>query len=212
MKATYPEPSVLLIDLENCPSHIHQLQEHLERFSQVIICYAHSGAKIPLDWLMPLSAAVSENKLKIFKLANTGKNAADFGICFFAGILTQQLPKETHFVIVSNDTDLDHAVSLLKSQERSAERIGTKGKPSSALPDEPLSPVAKYCAHLVSYSKTRPATKATLLKSIKNKFKDSPETADHVFKSLTEQGIATISGNKVSYNNKKIQEITIEQP
>ena len=203
-----PTPSVLLIDLENCPSQIQQLHEHLDEFSQVIICYAHSGAKIPLDWLMPLSSAVSANKLKIFKLASTGKNAADFGICFFAGILTQQLPEDTHFVIASNDTDLDHAVSLLKSQNRSAERIGTKGKPAASPADESLSSVAKYCAHLVTYSKNRPAKEDTLRNSIKNKFKDSPETASLVYKTLIEQGAVAISGTKVSYNDKKIKELS----
>ena len=77
---------VLLIDLENCPDQIFQLQEKLEQFSQVVVCYAQTGAKIPLDWLIPLSVAVSSSKLKIFKMTHAGKNAADFGICFFAGV------------------------------------------------------------------------------------------------------------------------------
>jgi len=59
-------------------------------------------------------------------MPNNGKNAADFGITFWAGVFMAQLPQETHFDIVSNDTDLDHVVSLLQSQERSAERIGNK--------------------------------------------------------------------------------------
>jgi len=39
---------VLLIDLENCPNQILQLQENLEEYTQVIICYAKTGVKIPL--------------------------------------------------------------------------------------------------------------------------------------------------------------------
>ena len=35
---------VLLIDLENCPSQINVLLKDLEQFSQVLICYAQSGA------------------------------------------------------------------------------------------------------------------------------------------------------------------------
>ncbi|MBW4461301.1 MAG: NYN domain-containing protein [Nodosilinea sp. WJT8-NPBG4] len=164
---------VLLIDLENCPDQIHQLKENLEKFSKVIICYAKTGAKIPLDWLIPLSATVSSSKLKIFKMTNSGKNAADFGICFFAGVLMQELPKETHFSIISNDTDLDHVVNLLKSQGRSAERIGMKkeGKEFTKTELETVdsvlaSPVKTYCAHLITYSKNRPAKKDTLLNSI----------------------------------------------
>ncbi|MGG6241641.1 PIN domain-containing protein [Nodosilinea sp. AN01ver1] len=203
---------VLLIDLENCPAQIHQLKENLERFSQVIICYANTGAKIPLDWLIPLSATVSSNKLKIFKMANGGKNAADFGICFFAGVLMQQLPQETHFVIVSHDADLDHVVNLLRSQGRTAERTGTqkeadKTKKTEAVGSTLISSVKIYCNHLITYSKNRPAKKLTLINSIKNKFKESPELATEVFSFLITKGAVTISENKVSYNNKKIEEL-----
>jgi len=203
---------VLLIDLENCPNQIHHLQKDLEQFSQVVICYAQSGAKIPLDWLMPLSTTVNANKLMIFKMTNGGKNAADFGICFFAGVLMQQLKQETHFVIVSNDTDLDHVVNLLKSQGRSAERVGTeKEEKTTNIPTVTTtlspSPIKIYCMHLVTYSTNRPAKKDTLLKSIETKFKDTPNIAAEVFKALTTQGIITTLENKVSYNDKKIKEI-----
>lgn len=207
---------VLLIDLENCPGQIDQLQENLEQFSQVVICYAQTGAKIPLDWLIPLSVTVSSNKLRIFKMTSGGKNAADFGICFFAGVLMQQLHKETHFVIISNDTDLDHVVNLLKGQGRSAERIGnkkeekettTKATKTTVETTVSSSPIKIYCMHLVTYSKNRPARKDTLLNSIKNKFKDSPEAAVEVFRLLTTQGAVTVSDNKVSYNDKKIKEL-----
>jgi len=104
---------ILLIDLENCPNQILQLQENLEEYTQVIICYAKTGVKIPLDWLMPLSLTISQDKLKIFKMTNIGKNSADFGICFFAGSLMEKFQKKASFVIISNDTDLDHVVNLL---------------------------------------------------------------------------------------------------
>jgi hypothetical protein len=207
---------VLLIDLENCPDQIHQLQKNLEQFSQVVICYAHTGAKIPLDWLIPLSTTVSSNRLKIFKMANGGKNAADFGICFFAGALMQQLPQNTHFVIISNDTDLDHVVNLLKSQGRSAERVGTKKEEKKSTttatetivePTVLVSPVKTYCMHLITYSKNRPAKKDTLLNSIRNKFKDAPELAAEAFRLLTTQGAVTVLENKVTYNDKKIKEL-----
>jgi replication fork clamp-binding protein CrfC len=212
---------VLLIDLENCPDQIYHLQKSLEQFSQVVICYAQTGVKIPLDWLIPLSITVSSNKLRIFKMTSGGKNSADFGICFFAGVLMQQLPKETHFVIISNDTDLDHVVNLLKGQGRSAERIGNK-KEEKELANATktaeatktiveatvsISPIKIYCMYLLSYSKNRPAKKDTLLNSIKNKFKDSPDAAAAVFKLLTTQGAVTVSANNVSYSDKKIKEL-----
>jgi hypothetical protein len=203
---------VLLIDLENCPGQIDQLQENLEQFSQVVICYAQTGAKIPLDWLIPLSVTVSSNKLRIFKMASVGKNSADFGICFFAGALMQQLHKETHFVIISNDADLDHVVNLLKGQGRSAERIGNKKEEQETTTKATkttvsISPIKIYCMHLVTCSKNRPAKKDTLLNSIKIKFKDCPEASVEIFRLLTIQGAITVSENKVSYNDKKIKEL-----
>jgi len=111
------EPTkILLIDLENCPNQILELQDNLEQYRKVIICYAKTGVKIPLDWLIPLSSTVAEKKLHIHKMTSIGKNSADFGICFFAGALMQQYEQQAHFVIISNDTDLDHVVNLLKSQ------------------------------------------------------------------------------------------------
>ncbi|MDB9494562.1 PIN domain-containing protein [Spirulina major CS-329] len=208
---------VLLIDLENCPHQIYQLQENLEQFSQVVICYAQSGAKIPLDWLIPLSTMINCNKLKILKMATTGKNSADFGICFFAGVLMQQLPKDTHFVIISNDTDLDHAVNLLQSQGRSAERIGTQKEEESPAKSTPnksedidSSRVKLYCIHLIKYSKNRPTKQETLLNSIKTKFQDSPGEVAEVFNVLKIQGAVKILEGKVLYNDKKIQELAGE--
>ena len=207
---------VLLIDLENCPDQIYQLQENLEQFSQVVICYAQTGAKIPLDWIIPLSSMICSSKLKIIKMTTVGKNAADFGICFFAGALMQQLHKETQFVIISNDTDLDHVVNLLKSHGRSAERIGSKKEEKETITKTTktaveatvvVSSIKTYCVHLATNSKTRPAKKATLLNSIKDKFKESPEAAVEVFRLLTTQGAVTVSENKVSYNDKKIKEL-----
>ena len=207
---------VLLIDLENCPDQISQLQEKLEQFSQVVICYAQTGAKIPLDWLIPLSTTVISNKLKIFKMTNGGKNAADFGICFF-GVLMQQLHKQTHFVIISNDTDLDHVVNLLKSQGRSAERISTKKEENktttvtvtkTTVESKALTSAIKlYCTQLVTYSQNRPASKDTLMNNIRTKFKDSPQLAIEIFNLLTTQGAITILEKKVSYNDHKIKEI-----
>lgn len=149
-------------------------------------------------------------------MSSPGKNSADFGICFFAGVLMEQLPQETHFTIVSNDTDLDHVVNLLKSQGRSAERTGTKKEEDKASNlsaktiDELntlVSPVKIYCMHLITYSKNRPARKDTLINSIKNKFKSDPDDAAKVFQLLTTQGAVTVADKKVSYNDKKIREL-----
>lgn len=200
---------VLLIDLENCPSQVHQLMNNLGQYSQVVVCYAVSGAKIPLDWIVPLTATVNDSRLKIVKMPNGGKNAADFGITFWAGVLMSQLPEHTHFDIVSNDTDLDHVVNLLKSQQRSAMRIGIN-KESQSIVTEPQQSQGKqsylqeYCIHLVNHHKNRPVKKETLINSIKSKFKADSLSVDDLFDGLVKQGIISVTDNKITYNQQKI--------
>jgi nitrogen regulatory protein PII len=205
---------VLLIDLENCPSQIQQLMRNLEHYSQVVICYAQSGAKIPIDWLVPLSSIVNDNRLLVKKMTNGGKNAADFGITFWAGVIMSQLPIHAHFTIVSNDSDLDHVVSLIKSQQRTAERIGTK---ISVLPisgmGEPaikakIGQLEEYCLQLAKHNKSRPAKKETLINNIKSKFKDNGVLPEELFNQLLKEGaIALKEANKITYNENTITKL-----
>jgi PIN domain len=205
----------LLIDLENCPNQIQQLMKNLEQYSHVVVCYAQSGAKIPLDWIVPLTATVNDNRLKVVKMPNGGKNAADFGIAFWSGLLMSQLPLQTHFTIVSNDADLDHVVRLLESQQRSAERIGTK-KESVIAPFQINEStkiiqnqcIQEYCLHLTNHNKNRPAKKETLINNIKSKFKDNGLVPEELFKQLiNECAINLKEPNKIIYNEQKITKL-----
>jgi hypothetical protein len=193
--------TVLLIDIENCPTQIKQLQTDLISFSQVFICYAQNNCpKIPLDWLNTLAKAINENRLKIIKMKIATKNSADFGICFFSGMLMERLPRNTKFIIVSNDSDLDHTIELLKSQGRSAERIGIEKKNNNSLSNINEDPLKTYCKYLVTL-KGKPAKKETLMNSIKSKFKGMPQIAENVFQELINQSIVNIMENgNVTYN------------
>jgi hypothetical protein len=201
---------VLLIDLENCPSQINQLMENLEQYSQVVVCYAQSGAKIPVDWIMALTTTINDNRLKLVKMPTVGKNSADFGITFWAGILMAQLPTNTHFDIVSNDTDLDYVVSLLIDQKRTAERVGIKKENLSAVAIEIKAQnletqnnyLQEYCLHLVNHSK--PVKKETLLNSIKAKFKSDNIDVDQLVERLVKNGVITMNESKIVYNQQKL--------
>jgi hypothetical protein len=202
------ENKFLLIDLENCPNQILQLQKNIEEYTQIIICYAKTGVKIPLDWLVSLSTALNNSKLKVFKMTNGGKNSADFGICFFAGRLMQQFSEQSHFIIVSNDTDLDHVVDLLISQGATAERVGLIKKENIIASDNlQLPPMQLYCGYLIKNSKNRPLTSNTLLNSIKSILNNHPEASKVIFNALIQKKAFIIFEKKVSYNDKKINEI-----
>jgi len=208
---------VLMIDLENCPSQINRLMENLAQYTHVVICYAQSGAKIPIDWIAPLTATVNDNKLKIAKMPNIGKNSADFGIAFWAGLLMAKLPTESHFDIVSNDKDLDHVVNLLKDQGRSAVRVGVKmenfpsmmGSKESAF--NGLNQLKEYCAHLLKHEKNRPVKKETLLNNIKSKFKTDDIDPEWIFDGLRKEGVITFRDNRIIYNQNKITWLAKEE-
>lgn len=197
---------VLLIDLENCPKQVYQLMEDLAAYTHVVICYAQCGARVPLDWIVPLTATVNQNRLKIIKMPNGGKNSADFGITFWAGVMMAQLPENTHFDVVSDDSDLDHAVSLLVSQQRSAQRIGVKleNLPGFA-PKSPEVAVQEFCSHLIKHSRSRPVKKETLLNSIRSKFKNNVVDAEDLFEELVGQEVITIKDNKIAYSQPRIE-------
>lgn len=200
---TEHETSVLLLDLENCPHHLNHLPKSLEQFDRVIICYAQRGPKVPLDWLVPLSKALQQERLTIHKMDQTGKNSADFGICFFAGLLAQELPEDTHFVIVSNDGDLDHAINLLHRIGRSAERVGSQKVETNGEADDDQA-LARYCKHLTTYRKNRPARVDTLRNSIQNKFKAEPALASRLYDALLREGVINVEEGKVLYSDEAI--------
>lgn len=207
---TAQKPRVLLIDLENCPHQLNQLMSNLEQYSQVVVCYAQSGAKIPVDWIMDLTATINANRLKLVKMPTTGKNSADFGITFWAGVLMAELPPDAHFDIVSNDSDLDYVVSLLIDQQRSAERVGKKDNHPSDMTDMKTPSLAtqahylqEYCLHLLNHSK--PAKKETLLNSIRAKFKSENLDASQLIDTLIKQNVIDTSNSRITYNLENIK-------
>lgn len=206
-------PKVLLIDLENCPTQIQQLKVDLDHFLQIVICYAHSQAKIPLSWLNELAEAIQHNKLRVIQMAQGGKNSADFGLAFFAGVLMQEHPVETEFIIVSNDKDLDHVVHLLKAQKRVAQRIG-------AVNEEPTKPAIPkpannqdsllICQTLIQHPNNRPSTSDALKNSIRSRLSQNIEAMHAVYKVLINHNVITVREEKVTYNEAPLKKLHAE--
>src|SRR5262249_51940281 len=143
----------LLIDLDNCPRQIEQLPTTLATFARVIACYGGSEPKVPLGMVPLLTTAIHEGRLAIIGMQKKGKNAADFGLAFWAGRLMAEMPSDTEFLILSQDTDLDHVVHMLQSAKRRVERLDGKvhrtKRTSSHPPEQPGEnggdAVAEYC-------------------------------------------------------------------
>jgi len=194
-------PKVMLIDLENCPKQLQNLPADINHYQRVVICHAHAQAKIPLGWISLLAEAVVEKRLSIF----------------LAGALMQELPANTHFVIVSNDTDLDHAVNLLQGHQRSAERIGLVGPAESgdqqatqaavSVPETDEQRIADFCVFLQTQgrSQARPAKPSTLQNSIKSRYRlEQQAEVVRLYKEMISSGVFCIVNKQIQYSESRI--------
>ena len=101
----------LLIDLDNCPKQIELIHEALAGITRAVACYGSVEPKVQVGLVPLLAAAINAGKLEIIGMEKSGKNAADFGLAFWAGKLTA----ETEFIILLQDPDWDHVMNLLCS-------------------------------------------------------------------------------------------------
>jgi len=197
---------VLLIDLENCPTQINLLLQDLERFSLVAICYANTKTKIPVEWLLTLTEMINSKKLKIIQMPTSGKNAADFGLCFLAGTLMQKLPIKTLFVIMSDDSDLDHTIGLLRSHGRTAVRISLKIENSECAAIYDVEDFfIGFCQKYFILQRLRISSLSTFANILKAHCAQMGGMADKVLKKLKDDDYIRIDDNyMVSYNEEKI--------
>ena len=192
----------LLIDLDNCPRQIEQLPETLATFARVIACYGGSEPKVPLGMVPLLATAIHEGRLAIIGMQKKGKNAADFGLAFWAGRLVTEMPSDTEFLTLSQDTDLDHVVHMLQSASRRVERLDGKvhrmKKVSSHPPEQQGETdgdaVAEYCTVYLQPGRSRPVRKVTLSNSIRAFCKNHKKhiTPEEILRGLVARGVVVI--------------------
>lgn len=195
----------LLIDLDNCPRQIEQLPQTLADFARVIACYGGAEPKVPLSLVPFLATAIQQGKLEIIGMKKKGRNAADFGLAFWAGRLMAEMPADTMFSILSQDSDLDHVVHLLQSANRRVARIGDQLIPQllelGEVPDDPAdalvegvvdeATVAAYVALHLKPGRSRPAKKITLSNSIQSFLRNHKKTVTvaAVLQGLQDRGL-----------------------
>lgn len=133
--------------------------------------------------------------------------------------LAQQLDGEAEFTIVSDDSDLDHLVSLLGGQGHTVLRKGKEKPVASSLQPatEPASvaPVIRdvasgvrlYCGHLVQHSGNRPASETTLRNSIRTRMGQNLAMTEAVLEQLVKLKALSINGTKVVYQPTKITQL-----
>ena len=206
---------VLLVDLDNCPNQLSQLSQAINHFSRVVVCYGGFDPKIPLNQLIPLASALVAGRLIIESMDRKGKNAADFGLTFWAGRLLAETSPETEFLVLSRDTDLEHLMSMLRRAGRTVERMDgntyliqpgreiidqVNREIAESKPPTPVSELAEatdeyYGVHIAG-QQSRPSRRIALLNSIRSYFKTyltlDPET---VMEELFRRGVVSQNRN-----------------
>src|SRR5262249_54325805 len=95
--------------------------------------------------------------------------AADFGLAFWAGRLAAEMPPDTEFLILSQDTDLDHVVHMLQGANRLVERLDGKVHRTKRLSTDSPKPqaetdgdaVTEYGTKYLQPARSRPVTKGS---------------------------------------------------
>jgi len=209
-----PHPTVmmraLLIDLDNCPRQLDRLPETLTEYTRVIACYGGAEPKVPLGMVPLLATAIYEGRLAIIGMQKKGKNAADFGLAFWAGWLAAEMPPDTEFLILSQDTDLDHVVHMLQRANRQVERLDGKVHRPKRLSTGPPKPqveidgdaVTEYCTVYLQPARSRPVRKVTLSNSIRAFCKNHKKniTPEEILHGVVVRGVVVIDDNgRVTY-------------
>lgn len=197
-----PAVRALLIDLDNCPRQMERLPETLAEYARVIVCYGGTEPKVPLGMVPLLATAIHQERLAIIGMQKKGKNAADFGLAFWAGRLAAEMPPETEFLILSQDTDLDHVVHMLQGANRRVERHdGKVHRVKRSATDTPEQPVAmdgdvitEYCTVYLQPVRSRPGRQSTLVNSIRAFCKNHKKniTPEEILHGLVDRGVVVI--------------------
>ncbi len=162
-----PRSRVLLIDLDNCPKELAELPNELANFTRIVACYGVNEPRLSISLVRALAPAIHEGRLEFVGMDLRGKNAADFGLAFWAGRLLERLPAETEFVILSRDNGLEHVVNLLRREHRTARRAGSAVEATTGVDPDDASAEEFYTERLRAQLH-RPKRRRTLLKGIRS--------------------------------------------
>ena len=162
----------------------------------------------PNQGKVPIAIAAALQPLgsdaEYIKLESAGKNALDFHIAYYLGLLACQEPG-AFFHIISGDTGFDPLIKHLKGNNIFAQRsicIADIPYFKPALPATDEARIKAAVVDLVRRKAGKPRTQKTLLGTLHALFKkelSEPQLAK-LFSALCERGIVKLEGNKVSYD------------
>ena len=111
--------TILFIDYENISNF--NLDNINANIIKIYIFVGNNQKKIPIELVIQIQKF--GNNVKWIKITGQGKNALDFHIAFYLGLLNQKVQKDIHFIILTKDSGFDALISYLNNLGRKCKRI-----------------------------------------------------------------------------------------
>ena len=191
--------SFVLVDFENVqPEDIGLLKDGPFK---VKVFLGPNQTKIPTALATSLHS-LGENA-EYISLETAGKNALDFHIAYYIGVLSTADPT-AFFHIISKDAGFDPLLKYLKGKKVLAQRSTSIADIAYFKPELPAAAEAQVdavVADLIRRKTSRPRTQKTLLGTLHALFKKELSEAqlEALFAALRKRGIVKVEGTKVSY-------------
>jgi len=189
----------VLVDYENVqPKDLSLLKEGPFK---VKVFLGPNQSKIPVTLAAALQCLGSNAEYVVLEAA--GKNALDFHIAYYVGVLSSEDPT-AYFHIISKDTGFDPLIKHLKGRKISAQRAPCIAdipclKPK--MPDADEARIDVVVADLIRRKASKPRTQKTLLSTLHALFRKelSEQELSQLFAALCSRGVVRIDGTKVTY-------------
>ncbi|UNU72931.1 PIN domain-containing protein [Moraxella nasovis] len=206
---------ILLLDIENVQVKSHDIFLFCEKYHAVYISFVKTPAIFALQDINQLNKVLDKSLFLIPMRATKKANAADFGLGFYAGLLSQKFkPNKVKFHILSSDQDFCHIVDLLidkgfvvkqisKEKYQAKKQIdeGILPKANSFNADIYLHDVHQMCVHWAAQNLANlPKKPKTLQNAIKIQTRLSDSSVHLIIDRLLTHQLITLIDNKIQYN------------
>ena len=213
MKTNY-----VLVDYENV--QVKSLTLLKDECFQVRVFLGPNNTRLPIELVLAMQEL--GERAEYIVLETSGRNALDFHIAYYLGVLASAEPLE-FFHIISKDTGFDPLIQHLKSKKifaaRSASieempcfkstvstipqlKIANEQKPNSVQPNPTQEELIKMAVDdLIKRKASKPRTPKTLWSTIHARCgKDIPSSdIDAVYEALVKQGYVKVEGARITY-------------
>ena len=194
----------ILIDYENVQTKsLSVLQSTPNQAFRIMVFVGANQAKLPIDLVSSMQSF--GDKAEYIQITGSGRNALDFHIAYYLGVLTERDPSGI-FHVISKDTGYDQLIKHLKGKKINATRqkdlfdIPWLSSANKKPADEQLAAIVK---NLSARGLSRPRKVTTLKNSINSLFgnKLEPEKIESLVDDLQARNYIVIKQESVTYQN-----------